>query len=165
MTKITQYDYMPVGSIIAFLDIDSVINNINTRTTDLKNSIEGGLGWYVCNGTTTTDLAANKELPDLNGDNRFLRGSTDVGNLVTGVGGESTHVLTIAEMPNHAHYHRRVDDWSSNYVSNVSGGAFKYLDKVNKNYDTETVGSDSPHENKPPYKNVIWLVRLRREAK
>lgn len=104
-------------------------------------------GFALCDGTKGT--------PDLR--DRFLVGAGKSYKL-SNTGGENTHVLTINEMPKHEH-----TIYSGYYGSNIYsiscdgssyGGTFK--DK----HLTQSAGGNQPHENRPPYYALYYLIKL-----
>lgn len=99
-------------------------------------------GWVECDGTTLDDPQSvydGQVIPDLIG-GTFLRGSQITG----GTGGTPTHTLTTSELPAGA-------------VLNV-GGAIA----VPGGFGTYNgIGGGQPHENLPPYYNVVWIMRVR----
>ncbi len=112
-------------------------------------------GWVECDGTVLSDSDSpfnGETLPDLNVTQRFLRGSDTSGT----TGGEDTHVLTEAEMPDHNHSYTRPTDSSnmgsgSNYnVSGLDGGG-----------TTGGKGGDGAHENKPAFYEVVMIMRIK----
>lgn len=69
-------------------------------------------------------------------------------------GGESTHTLTINEMPSHAHdigLAYMVTDGNKNQSVWWAGGA---------GYKTNNTGGDQPHNNMPPYLAVYMWKRI-----
>jgi len=110
--------------------------------------------WAECNGQVLSDPDSplnGQMIPDLNGENRFLRGAAASG----GTGGEESHLLTVAEMASHTH----------NY--SVSGGNHPgsfYGDvgnRVSMTRTTQGSGGNSPHENRPPYYEIVWIIRIK----
>ena len=110
----------------------------------------------VGNGSTTFNL------PDLR--SVFPRGSpaaTEAG----GTGGESTHVLTTAEMPSHTHI-------QDAHTHTTASTATTYLDgsltlrpfssgSTNTGSTTATnqnTGGGGAHENKPPFQNFVGII-------
>lgn len=112
-------------------------------------------GFVECNGQVLSDgdsVYNGQTIPDLNGDNRFLRGNATSG----GVGGESTHHLSIAEMPEH------------NHQINVGHGtgAVNFITDDNVYIGSYTIqttlsGGGGAHENKPPFYNMVWIMRIK----
>jgi len=75
------YHISPIGSVTAWLKSYANIPAL-------------GEGWVECNGQTLSDAESpfdGQVIPDLNGDNRFLRGSSTSGS----TGGSETHTHTI----------------------------------------------------------------------
>lgn len=99
--------------------------------------------WKLCDGTNGT--------PDLR--DRFVVGAG--GDYAVGeTGGEATHTLTIEEMPAHSHV---IGIGGGHMVSKtypMGGDTFEY----NKN--TTSVGGGQPHENRPPYYALAYIMRV-----
>ena len=119
---------------------------------------------YVkCNGQTITDSDSPLEgqtAPDLNNSNRFLRGSD--GN--TGVtGGAEQVALSGTELASHDHQARTVYNGSSMNSSAGSesgaGSGSSYEDSDREAIKSE--GGDSAHENRPPFFNVTYIMRVK----
>lgn len=92
---------------------------------------------------------------------RFLLAATDGGNsgasqAAGNTGGEASHTLTIAEMPNHRH---EVGARNA-YGTGNAGGSISYGSSVatGVNY-TNYVGGDNAHNNMPPYLSVYMWKR------
>ena len=115
-------------------------------------------GWALCNGENGT--------PDLR--NRFLTGAGASYTLGT-TGGENYHTLSISEMPSHNH------EVSGNYnilgevSTNSIGGNGAYLASVSIRYLLTSIstvlsysyaGGDMPHENRPPFYAVYWIMKV-----
>jgi hypothetical protein len=118
-------------------------------------------GWMECDGSIVNDPLSpfnGQTLPDLNGNNYFLRGSDTSGS----TGGESTHKLTITEMPKHSHEPLLSEysfvirrSGSYNYQTESGSGSYSSVEI------TTEVGGGGAHENKPPYYEVVWIIRIR----
>jgi len=121
-------------------------------------------GWHLCDGTSGT--------PDLRG--RFIVGyypsgdldgdydgigageTVDSGNTANNAvpGGEKRHTLDIDEMPSHTHEVTK-DDYCQ------SGGTGDEIDPWDGDgYPTSPTGGDQPHENRPPYYVLAFIIKL-----
>ena len=115
--------------------------------------------WAECNGQTLSDAGSRYNgvaLPNLNasggGSQRFLRGSTRSG----ATGGEDTHVLTSSEMPAHTH----------NIIgkTGASGSEQKVSTSGQTTQETavtESTGGGAARENRPPYYEIVWVMRIK----
>jgi microcystin-dependent protein len=126
-------------------------------------------GWEFCNGETFN----GQETPDLQG--RFIVGhhpdKTDYSDIGK-TGGEETHTLTINEMPSHNHmavYTEGVrhNDGGDKY-NPISGfqqgdvvGVGKSKDNGNNGGQTNNTGGSQPHENRPPYYVLAFIMRVK----
>lgn len=140
---LTEAERVPVGGVLAWL-----------KTLTGTPSIP--LGYVECSGQVLNDPESvydGATIPDLNGNNNFLRGNATSG----GTGGESTHTLTTAEMPAHTHTGDG-GTWFAMYDGNAweSGNGIGSYD-----HTTASAGGGGAHENKPPYYNVVWIIRVK----
>lgn len=115
-------------------------------------------GWVECDGSVLSDsesLLDGQTMPDLNaGQNKFLRGAGTSG----GTGGEDTHTLVTGEMPSHTH---AISDGGT--TPNTGGsGFFRTVNSSAAGVATPpSIGGDGAHENKPPYYEVVWIIRTK----
>ena len=117
-------------------------------------------GWALCNGQTVD----GQKTPDLSG--RFVVGyDANDGdyNAVGKTGGEKKHQLTVAEMPSHNHSITMwggdiADDWKKQ--NNLYLTHDKWSDLHNTR-TTDSTGGDQPHENRPPYYTLCYIMRVR----
>ena len=135
---------VPVGAILAWW-------KSNAKTPSIPS------GFVECNGQVLSDAESvfdGETLPALNNNNRFLRGNVTS----NGTGGNSTVIISESQMPAHSHrlYYTVATQLQSgsNYQQLQSGFSATAL-------DTTTKGSGTAHENKPPYFNVVWIIRIK----
>ncbi len=134
-------------------------------------------GWAICNGHNGTPNLVDRFVVGAGRDN--LDANLEANRMydVTTTGGENSHTLTIAEMP--SHNHEGLTDTTGSHRHGLN--TRKYDDKANgvtaTNYggnDTHTAyagihshklyienkGNDAPHENRPPYYAVYYIMRI-----
>jgi len=83
---------------------------------------------------------------------RFLRGNITSGT----TGGESSHELTTAEMPSHYHSYTKVGTMSNNFGLGSKAGATS-----SSTSNTGSAGSGDFHENRPPFYDIVWIMRVK----
>lgn len=150
------------------------------------------LGWGLCNGSTYTKTDGGSLIsPDLRG--LFIAGydptDTDYDNIAD-AGGETTHVLTTAEMPSHVHtgttnndgLHTHTaqstlltdndDNDDTGYYVGYSGGADPQTSTGSghtitssgsahtHNFTTNSNGSNTAHENRPEFYTLAYIIKL-----
>lgn len=104
-------------------------------------------GWAVCDGQNGT--------PDMRGrfpvgaGNRYNPGDT---------GGAASVTLTLDQLPNHSHGYELRDDGNRD-----SAHGWDRDDSVwhgDKTATSGSAGGDQPHENRPPYKAIHFIMRV-----
>ena len=106
-------------------------------------------GWAVCNGSNGT--------PDLR--SRFIVASGN-GYAIGGMGGEERHKLTVEEMPSHRHsYSFRGADINDSWKNQNNLYSVSHAYTWNTAY-TDYAGGDQPHENRPPYYALFYIMRI-----
>ena len=99
-------------------------------------------------------------LPDLRG--RFIAGydiaSTDY-NQNGKTGGEKEHTLTTAEMPAHSHQYELYK------TGGIDMGRYSITSNrdspTNDVFDTTMTGGGQPHENRPPFFTLCYIIKVR----
>ncbi|MET0391600.1 MAG: hypothetical protein ABW019_00610 [Chitinophagaceae bacterium] len=105
-------------------------------------------GWAICNGLNGT--------PDLR--NRFIVGAGPGSNYSIGSkGGEDFHTLTTAEMPRHTH---RYGYECYDVVAAGQSGCWLRRNGINNGDETQPAGESKPHENRPPYFAMLYIMKL-----
>jgi len=104
-----------------------------------------------CNGQVLNDPGSQlngQQIPNLNGENRFLRGNSTSG----GTGGSETnqHTHNIS-MPIHDAAFAR-EPGSPRWASSSIDDEYK---------STLTTGPPSITENRPPFYNIVWIIRVK----
>ena len=134
------------------------------------NGIQVPNGWALCNGQIVDDL----QTPDLSG--KFVVGwksGNEDYNLIGNTGGQDKVTLTTPEIPSHVHnfadaYYIEANDGiginGSQWIGNKLYGSNK-TDRDNSyvalwDHDTRAVGGGQPHENRPPYYVLAYIIKL-----
>ena len=134
--------------------------------------------WLICDGTTfsATDypdlntLLGGNTLPDLKGRMPVGVGQQSSGKwdstaedysasgtdfALADSGGTEDHKLLTAELPSHNH---AVEANSQNYVDGGTARALGSNNGSDGTYNSSSVGSDSPHNNLPPYLALNFII-------
>lgn len=111
-------------------------------------------GWALCDGTNGT--------PNLKG--RFIVGYDPADpdyNAIGKTGGEKAHLLTQAEMPAHSHQTTipsKDFDTQTNNGPNLTGPGDGALST--QTFATNSMGGNQPHENRPPFYTLAFIIKL-----
>ena len=100
--------------------------------------------WHLCDGTNGT--------PDLR--DRFLTGAGS-SYALGDTGGENFHQLTINEMPSHNHSLGGF----INIMQLAAGNSKNPLYRSGQE-NTSLTGGDQPHENRPPFYAVYYIMKM-----
>ncbi|MBP7829412.1 MAG: hypothetical protein KA248_05805 [Kiritimatiellae bacterium] len=132
---ITGYGTIPIGGIVIWYGATNAIPD----------------GWALCDGGTYYGHAT----PDLR--DRFVVGA-GLNYPVNTTGGEAFHQLTPGEMPKHSHTRRegKFESWGGH-------GAYSdvWVSYSDNTYYTGDAGNDQPHENRPPYHALCYIMRVK----
>lgn len=135
----------------------------------VRNPLHTNCPWLVGMGffTSDADFDPSRQWPGTTWTqikDMFILAAGDIYQL-NATGGEATHKLTIAEMPNHNHSYASYQDGYPNSVIDVD----KFITPVGrKPYDNYAYngtrcsysGGDQPHNNMPPYVTRIYWERV-----
>jgi microcystin-dependent protein len=134
------YGAAPIGCIILWSGSSSAIPD----------------GWALCDGQSHN----GRTTPDLR--DRFVVGAGGAYN-VGNKGGENTHKLTVSEMPSHNHSYNFTGadlkgSWDNdNYFFDRS----EHYPNNNNTAYTDYTGGNQPHENRPPFYALCYIMRVR----
>lgn len=128
-------------------------------------------GWALCNGQLVDDL----QTPDLSG--KFVVGwqsGNEDYNLIGNTGGQEKVTLVTQEIPSHVHnfadayfieaHSDLVGANGTQWIGNNLSGSNK-TDRDNSyvclwDHDTRATGGGQPHENRPPYYVLAYIIKL-----
>ena len=107
-------------------------------------------GWHLCDGTSGTPNLRDRFVVGAGGEYRV--GQT---------GGEKEHTLTVSEMPSHTHGMTMWggdidDDWKQQNNLYITHNKYNY----NNWRETSATGGNQPHENRPPYYALCYIMRV-----
>lgn len=145
-------------------------SNIPRGLIAMWNGTQVPNGWALCNGQIVDDL----QTPDLSG--KFVVGwqsGNEDYNLIGNTGGQDKVTLTTPEIPSHVHnfadaYFIEAYDGiginGSQWIGNNLYGSSK-TDRDNSyvalwDHDTRATGGGQPHENRPPYYVLAYIIKL-----
>lgn len=149
-TEFSDGETLSAGDLNDTFEAAAPVGTVTAWHKDFANTPALPAGWAECNGQTLNNADSpydGQTLPDLNGNNRFLRGNGTSG----GTGGSSTVALSVSELPSHTHSHHEHTTTDFNEAGRdgqETGGS------------TGSTGGDSAHENKPPYFDVVWVIKV-----
>jgi len=105
-------------------------------------------GYYLCNGSNST--------PDLRG--QFIIGAGGT-YAVDATGGETTHTLSVSEIPSHSHlvrlngYTTSGTDYNDVCMGGRTGQSYVYQGM------SQSQGGDAAHNNLPPYYALAYVMK------
>ncbi len=159
-TSLPKLDY---GLISKFYNSNSlVVDNITVNNS--CNKIPRGIiigwnnniipnGWAICDGSNCT--------PDLRG--RSILGFNPGVNKIGQTGGEENHMLSIGELPIHAHKYL-INNSSKSFISSASSSNLSRTSLKGTNPIDHTtylnVTKNSPHNNMPPFYTCTYIMKL-----
>lgn len=111
-------------------------------------------GFKLCEGGSFNHVS----IPDLRG--RFIVGYSDTDtdyNPIGNTGGEKTHTLTVNEMPSHQHTYQHVYEETGEVKHDGSNSIWHIK---NETYHTGNQGGGQPHENRPPYYVLAFIIKV-----
>ena len=134
----------PIGAVIAWL-------KSFTNTPSLPD------GWVECDGSTLSDADSvynGQVLPDLNGDNRFMRGDSASG----GTGGSETHshIAPLSKRDDNIFINEQYGSTSVNTTWTYDSGHSNQTTTATKN-----ASKTSSSSTLPTYYGVVWIMRVK----
>lgn len=141
----------PIGSILAWAKSLAGVPNLAE-------------GWVECDGSVLSDALSplnGQTIPNLNGDNRFLRGNSTSG----GTGGSAT-----------ASHRHNSEQGSLGFTSRASSSDALILPSNDTSNDLTVISTSAgtisgntitgrtdltAPENRPPFYDVVWIMRVR----
>ena len=136
------------------IQVESIPTGLIAMWSGLEQDIPEG--WHLCDGST---LTSGVKLPDLRG--KFVVGYNSADpdyNTCGKMGGEKQHTLTISEMPSHDHGYGLYEKGSGDQ-GRYSGKSNNDADEKGE-YKTTKSGGGKPHENRPPYYVVAFIIKI-----
>lgn len=145
--------------------------NIPRGLIAMWNGVSVPEGWALCNGQIVEDL----QTPDLSG--KFIVGwssGNEDYNLIGNTGGQEKVTLSTQEIPSHVHnfadayfieaHSDLVGANGTQWIGNNLSGSNK-TDRDNSyvclwDHDTRAAGGGQPHENRPPYYVLAYIIKL-----
>lgn len=145
--------------------------NIPRGLIAMWNGVSVPEGWALCNGQIVEDL----QTPDLSG--KFIVGwssGNEDYNLIGNTGGQEKVTLSTQEIPSHVHnfadayfieaHSDLVGANGTQWIGNNLSGSNK-TDRDNSyvclwDHDTRAAGGGRPHENRPPYYVLAYIIKL-----
>jgi len=114
-------------------------------------------GWALCDGT----VQSGQQTPAVR--DRVIVGA---GNLYTNgnTGGEAQHTLAVSEMPAHSHGHTvKTVGYAASWNGSSEATAAPNQGRNNgwQSWGLDNTGGSQPHENRPPYYALAFIMRVR----
>lgn len=151
------YGWVPCGKYSMNTSADRITEQANLTTrygsdvTYVNTGAGGEMRITQCLGVTIPDLS-----------NRFLVQAGDDYSLGS-TGGEKEHTLTLEEMPKHNH---SISVAPNQYIIDHASRGHQQIGEVDGSTgytggrSTDAAGGCAPHENRPPYHAVYYIMRV-----